>query len=70
MPLLRTAMYAKGVRIYLAPTLDHRRLAMLVEAYRVERPLLRAGVQPVYAEKRLSDEFPCKTSSTTSPTFC
>ena len=24
MPLLRAAMYAKGVRIYLAPTLDHR----------------------------------------------
>ena len=48
MPLLRAAMYGKGVRIYLAPTFDARdRLAVLHATHCDGRALLPANLQSI-----------------------
>ena len=61
MPLLRAAMYAKGVEIYCAPTADARAdLDAEHAAHRAGGPLLRAVGQPVRAAQ-------ATTRSTTRP---
>ena len=61
MPLLRTAMYAKGIQIYCAPTADARDTwAATMRHIAVRGPLLRALRQPVRPPQRLPGRLPAR----------
>jgi nitrilase len=55
MPLLRAAMYAKGIQMCCAPTVDEReKLDAHYAAHRVRRAVFRALGLPVYPSERIS----------------
>jgi nitrilase len=55
MPLLRATMYAKGIQMCCAPTVDEReKLDAHHAAYRVRRAVFRALGLPVYPSERIS----------------
>ena len=61
MPLLRTAMYAKGVELYCAPTVDDRETWLpTMRHIALRRPLLRAVGVPVRAARRLARRLPSR----------
>jgi nitrilase len=68
MPLLRTAMYAKGVRIYLAPTLDHRPgWQCSLRHIALEGRCFVLACNQYMQKSDYPDEFPCKDELSDKP---
>ena len=60
LPLMRAAMYAKGIEIYCAPTADCRETWIAsMRHIAVEGRCLRARLQSIQSPARFSQRLPC-----------